>query len=260
MTNRIKRIVLGLFVAAIIAASGLVSVYPSIATQPVAQAQVAAPTLTARDAAVGQVIVEFTPTTDNTRIGWANIDEVQAAEAAGNWLTAFTFSDQPASPYTVKRLEPGVQHAFIPAALDTNGQPVWGSWIFHTPAAAPTPTPATCQPPVLTQESPQVFEGAGDLLYSDGRRVHLTPGRYEVVTELLGEGRYDYADPDLQKEGEDEDISIRSAFSIRGGRQTTSFVAETNNYRNHTGVFRLVIDASDEDVRWRVTIRKTDDF
>ena len=102
----------------------------------------AQPTIAVRDGAVGEVIVDFQTGTAKTRVGWANIDEVRTAQAAGDWLAAFTFTDQSRSPYTVKRLAPGVLHAFIVGSLPNDGATVWSDWQFHMTAAAPAPTPA----------------------------------------------------------------------------------------------------------------------
>ena len=102
----------------------------------------AQPTIAVRDGAVGEVIVDFQTGTAKTRVGWANIDEVRAAQAAGDWLAAFTFTDQSRSPYTVKRLAPGVLYAFIVGSLPNDGATVWSDWQFHMTAAAPAPTPA----------------------------------------------------------------------------------------------------------------------
>ena len=100
----------------------------------------AQPTIAVRDGAIGEVIVDFQTGTAKTRVGWANIDEVRAAQAAGDWLAAFTFTDQSRSPYTVKRLAPGVLHAFIVGSLPDAGATVWSDWQFHMTAAAPSPT------------------------------------------------------------------------------------------------------------------------
>ena len=100
----------------------------------------AQPTIAVRDGAIGEVIVDFQTGTAKTRVGWANIDEVRAAQAAGDWLAAFTFTDQSRSPYTVKRLAPGVLHAFIVGSLPNDGATVWSDWQFHMTAAAPSPT------------------------------------------------------------------------------------------------------------------------
>ena len=100
----------------------------------------AQPTIAVRDGAIGEVIVDFQTGTAKTRVGWANIDEVRAAQAAGDWLAAFTFTDQSRSPYTVKRLAPGVLHAFIVGSLPNDGATVWSEWQFHMTAAAPSPT------------------------------------------------------------------------------------------------------------------------
>ena len=74
---------------------------------------------------IGEVIVSWTPaaTADRNRVGWANMDEVREAQAAGDWLESFNFVDlgRTKRSYTVKRLAPGVWHAFIVATRAADG-------------------------------------------------------------------------------------------------------------------------------------------
>lgn len=107
----------------------------------------------------GEVRLTYQTDSAKTRIGWANINEVQAAQAAGDWLTAFVYTDQPGEAYTIKRLEPGTMHAFIVGAYRQNGTTAWSEWQFHTtqaattcacPAAAPTPTATSVPTPTAT--------------------------------------------------------------------------------------------------------------
>ena len=110
-----------------------------------AQSNSAAPAIVAaRDGAnTGEVIVSWTPNAAavSNRVGWANLSEVQAAQAAGNWLEAFNFVEigRARTSYTVKRLEPGAQHAFIVATIAANGAFTYSEWVFLTTAGGQHP-------------------------------------------------------------------------------------------------------------------------
>ena len=95
------------------------------------------------------MVVSWTPAagSQTNRVGWASLTETQEATAAGNWLEAFNFVDLGGSKrtYTVKRLEPGMQHAFIVATRTSGGGYLYSSWTYLTTAwASPTPAPTPC--------------------------------------------------------------------------------------------------------------------
>ena len=122
---------------------------------PPAIAQGAPTNVTAGNGATtGQVIVSWTPAagSQTNRVGWASEPEARAANAAGNWLEAFNFVDLGAAKrtYTVKRLEPGVRHAFIVATRTASGGYIYSSWVLLTTTAAPTPTPQPTPTPCPT--------------------------------------------------------------------------------------------------------------
>ena len=105
---------------------------------------------------VGEVIVSWTPnaTAVSNRVGWANYAEVEVARDAGNWLEAFNFIDigGAKNSYTVKRLEPGAQHAFIVATVAANGTYTWPIGCSSPPPRSrlqlpvPLPAPADSTP------------------------------------------------------------------------------------------------------------------
>ena len=122
---------------------------------PPALAQGAPTNVTARNGAnTGLVVVSWTPAfgSQTNRVGWASETEARAASAAGNWLEAFNFVDLGGTKrtYTVKRLEPGVRHAFIVATRTSGGAYLYSSWVFLTTTAAPTPTPFVMPTPYPT--------------------------------------------------------------------------------------------------------------
>ena len=110
-----------------------------------AQSNSAAPAnVAARNGAnTGEAIVSWTPNAAavSNRVGWANYAEVQTARDAGNWLEAFNFVEIGAAKtsYTVKRLEPGAQHAFIVATIAANGAATYSGWVFLTTAGGQHP-------------------------------------------------------------------------------------------------------------------------
>ena len=105
---------------------------------------------------VGEVIVSWTPnaTAVSNRVGWANYAEVEVARDAGNWLEAFNFVDigGAKNSYTVKRLDPGAQHAFIVATVAANGTYTWPIGCSSPPPRSrlqlpvPLPAPADSTP------------------------------------------------------------------------------------------------------------------
>ena len=109
--------------------------------------------MTARNGAnTGEVIVNWTPAfgSQANRVGWASEPEVLAAQAAGNWLEAFNFVDLGGSKrtYTVKRLQPGTQHAFLVATSTGSGNYNYSPWVLlTTTAGTPCPTAAPGQHP-----------------------------------------------------------------------------------------------------------------
>ena len=127
-----------------------------------AEAQGAPTGVTAHAGAeAGQVVVNWTPAAGvvKNRVGWASEPEVLQAQSAGDWLEAFNFVELgPAKrSYTVKRLEPGVRHAFIVATVWSGGIR-YSDWVLYTTAAAttvcPTPTPTLAPPPLLQTPTP----------------------------------------------------------------------------------------------------------
>ena len=154
---------------------------------------------------IGEVIVSWTPAAgaDRNRVGWANIEEVLTAQAAGDWLEAFNFADLGGakSSYTAKRLAPGVRHAFIVATLTTGGAIIYSDWVFVTTVAAPpvaacptpTPTPTLAPPPIAATpaSSEPTIIGQGHFhktlpVWSpDGGKIaflHLDATSYDVYT------------------------------------------------------------------------------
>ena len=193
-----------------------------------AQSNSAAPAnVAARNGAnIGEAIVSWTPNAAavSNRVGWANISEVQAAQAAGNWLEAFNFVEigGAKNSYTVKRLEPGTQHAFIVATIAANGAYTYSEWIFLTTAAAPAPTP--CPTP-----------GAGG--------PHPTEPEFCPITGFaLGDG---YMEIGQTAEWSDYELTITSAVIHPFGPYTPYNAAdtETRNYRERPGrkLLRLYI-------------------
>ena len=131
---------IAVILVAVAAFAGQSSPVPALA-----QSNSAAPTnVAARNGAnTGDAIVSWTPNAVavSNRVGWANIREVQAAQAAGNWLEAFNFVEigGAKNSYTVKRLEPGTQHAFIVATIAANGAYTYSAWVFLTTAGGQHP-------------------------------------------------------------------------------------------------------------------------
>ena len=111
--------------------------------------------MTARNGGTaGQVVVSWTPASGSqtNRVGWASRTEALEAAAAGNWIEAFNFVDlgETKRTYTVKRLEPGMQHAFIVATRTGGGGYLYSPWVYLTTAAAPAPTPQPTPAPCPT--------------------------------------------------------------------------------------------------------------
>ena len=117
-----------------------------------------------KGANTGEAVVSWTPNAaaDRSRVGWGNISEVQAARDAGNWLEAFNFVEirGAKSSYTVKRLEPGTQHAFIVATITANRAYTYSAWVFHTTAAAPALP--SCVTPGSGGQQPSPVPNVGD--------------------------------------------------------------------------------------------------
>ena len=87
---------------------------------------------------------------------------MQAAQAAGNWLEAFNFVEIGGAKtgYTVKRLEPGAQHAFIVATIAASGAYTYSAWVFLTNTATPPPT--LCPTPGTGGQDPTPMPGGRD--------------------------------------------------------------------------------------------------
>ena len=64
------------------------------------------------------------------RVGWAHLDEVAAAQAAGDWQEAFHFADSKAgSSYTIRFLPDGVKYLVIVGTASMRFAPAaWGEW------------------------------------------------------------------------------------------------------------------------------------
>ena len=175
---------------------------------------------------IGEAVVSWTPNAAavSNRVGWANYAEVQTARDAGNWLEAFNFVEigGAKNSYTVKRLEPGAQHAFIVATIAANGAYTYSAWVFHTTAAAPAPTP--CPTP-----------GAGG--------PHPTEPEFCPITGFaLGDG---YMEIGQTAEWSGYELTITSAVIHPFGPYTPYNAAdtETRNYRERPGrkLLRLYI-------------------
>ena len=126
----------------------------------------------------GEVIISWdaVPAATHYRIGYVNMETdyplAKSTEGGrtGNWLEAFVYVDVEAqnfvtsgTVYTIRRLEQGVQHAFV---VLTNGsaygEPNWPTtspvWKFlvvtDQGGACPTAPPTTAAPPVTTPSTP----------------------------------------------------------------------------------------------------------
>ena len=76
------------------------------------------------------------------RVGWINMNDFRRTQQTGEpWLERFAFVNIRASltAYTIGRLTPGEEYAFIVASVPAAGNPVWPQqWAYLTTAAAPT--------------------------------------------------------------------------------------------------------------------------
>ena len=138
-------------------AAGAVGIWPpSVAEARSAPANVS----TADGSNLGEVVVQWTPAAGavRNRVGWASEPEVQAARGAGDWMEAFNFVELGAAKrsYTVRRLQPGVRHAFIVGTVWSGGVQYSG-WEFHTTtvgASCPTHGGTPPAPPISTGPTP----------------------------------------------------------------------------------------------------------
>lgn len=114
------------------------------------------------------------------RIGWVARVDVDALRATGrHWLEAFAFSDianRGQTAYTVGRLTPGLEYAFLVAGNRTRyGEPQWpppSAWQFITPVAAQERDLG----PELMANPTQTFPASaagGDYDYDDDRLVEV---------------------------------------------------------------------------------------
>ena len=116
------------------------------------------------------------PAATHYRIGYVNMatDYPLAISTeggrTGNWLEAFVYVDVEAqnfvssgTVYTIRRLEQGVQHAFVVLTKGSAyGEPTWPTtsppWKFlvvtDQGGACPTAPPTTTAPPVTTPSTP----------------------------------------------------------------------------------------------------------
>ena len=174
-----------------------------------AQSNSAAPAnVAARNGAnTGEAVVSWTPNAAavSNRVGWGNIGEVQAARDAGNWLEAFNFVEigGAKNSYTVKRLEPGTQHAFIVATIAANGAYIYSAWVFLTTTAAPAPTPCP------------------------GGQHPTQPGFCPVTGFELGDG---YVEIGQTAEWSDYELTIANAAIHPFGPYTSHNTADTETY------------------------------
>ena len=236
---------------------------------PPAIAQGAPTNVTARNGAnTGEVIVSWTPAfgSQANRVGWASEPEVLAAQAAGNWLEAFNFVDLGASKrtYTVKRLQPGTQHAFLVATSTGSGRYNYSPWVLlTTTAGTPCPTAVPGQHPTQPGFCPITGLPLGDDGYLEigdtadwygfqltvNRATILAPGTHRFVDtgsragqtfEVLNRlGRRmlrlevrirNYWTGDVQLSGRDYvlDTDAGSSFSWRGTLTTPPRVSWTS--------------------------------
>ena len=90
-----RRLALPAAAIAVILIAAAAVIAPNLSPSALAQSNSVAPAnVVARNGAnIGEAIVSWTPNAvaASNRVGWANINEVQAAQAAGNWLEAFNF-------------------------------------------------------------------------------------------------------------------------------------------------------------------------
>ena len=141
----------------------------------VAQAQTLAPPsgIAAADgAATGEARLTWNSAAGASqyRVGWINMNDFARAQGEGEpWLERFAFVNIRSSltAYTIRRLTPGEEYAFIVASVPAAGNPVWPQdWVYLKMAAAPqwpvcptgtptttpgpTPTPAPTRTPTQT--------------------------------------------------------------------------------------------------------------
>ena len=80
------------------------------------------------------------------RVGWINMNDFRRTQQTGEpWLERFAFTNIRASltAYTIGRLTPGEEYAFIVASVPAAGNPVWPQqWAYLTTAAAPATLPS----------------------------------------------------------------------------------------------------------------------
>ena len=201
----------------------------------------------------GEVTVRWTPDTTArfNRVGWANITEVQAAQAAGNWLEAFNFTDQGGakSTYTVKRLEPGTRHAFIVATGAANGAIIYSEWVLHTTAAAPAPTPmpAPAQGNCLPIQSIGTFSGFGS---SANDAFSLGAGVYRFTASRQNtEGSVFFID--LVELDTGEEISVGIYGGGEAGGVETETVQTKYDFLPRPGNYLLKVET---DNAWTVLV------
>ena len=201
----------------LIAAAAVIA--PSLPPPPaLAQSNSAAPAIvTARNGAnTGEAIVSWTPNAAaaRNRVGWANLTEVQTARDAGNWLEAFNFVEigGAKNSYTVKRLEPGTQHAFIVATIAANGAFTYSEWVFltttPTPTPPPAPTPTPCPTPGAGGQHPTQpglcpvtglplgdgYKAIDDTVTGSTGTYTLQTATYPQSVQIIDSGRYYPAD------------------------------------------------------------------
>ena len=160
-----------------------------------AQSNSVAPTNVAvrNGANTGEAVVTWTPNVAavSNRVGWASISEVQAARDAGNWLEAFNFVEigGAKNSYTVKRPEPGDEHAFIVATITANRAYTYSAWVFHTTAAAPALPPCVTPGSGGQQPTPAPDDGDYDV-DNDGLIEVASLAQLDAMrNDLDGDGR-----------------------------------------------------------------------
>ena len=231
---------------------------PNLSLPPaLAQSNSAAPAnVAARNGAnIGEVIVSWTPNVAaaSNRVGWANYAEVQTARDAGNWLEAFNFVEigGAKSSYTVKRLEPGAQHAFIVATIAANGAFTYSAWVFHTTAAAPaaTPCPTAAAPSgnYLPIQSVGTYRGTGD---STDTVVQLDAGIYRFTTSRQNTDGNLFVDIVELSSGRERSVGIYGRGES-GGSELRTIYNNDSSFLIQAGNYILAVDTSAD---WEVHI------
>ena len=131
------------------------------------------------------------------RVGWINMNDFRRTQQTGEpWLERFAFTNIRASltSYTIGRLTPGEEYAFIVASVSATGALIWPQqWTYLTTAAGPatpvcpteTPTPTPTPSPT---PSPTPTPSAQAPLTNEELVRRIKPALAQIVaTNSAGE-------------------------------------------------------------------------